>query len=263
MNGAAKTRNVAIVQARMGSSRLPGKVMKSLGSKTVLAHCLDRCKAIPNIDEVVCATVDTPDCDPIALEAERLGCTVFRGDETDVLARYNGAARAAGADIVLRVTSDCPVIDPDVCGAVLQALLVHGADFATNNAPPSFPHGMDVEVVRAQVLEKALQNEPTAHDREHVMPAVRRDPGLKKLNVHLPVDLAAGSLRWTLDTPDDMAFFETLVRSVPNLSNCRWQELVELCKRVPELNRHNAQTGEDTRQRVFDGFEQVVYQAVN
>ncbi|WP_068410760.1 glycosyltransferase family protein [Labrenzia sp. OB1] len=260
MNAGAKTRVVAIVQARMGSTRLPGKVMMHLGQKTVLAHCLERCKAIPNVDEVICATVKTPDCTPVALEAERLGVSVFRGDEKDVLSRYVGAARAARADIVLRVTSDCPVIDPQVCGAVVEALLGHNADFATNNAPPSFPHGLDVEVVRAAVLEAALRNEPTAHDREHVMPAVRRNPGLKKLNVHLPPNLAEHKLRLTLDTPDDFAFFGALESVVPGLPDRGWRELADICRATPVLSDHYGSGGAvDARQSTFAGFEQIPY----
>ncbi|WP_299809968.1 glycosyltransferase family protein [uncultured Roseibium sp.] len=260
MSNGAQPRVVAIVQARMGSSRLPGKVMKRLGQKTVLAHCLERCKAVPGVDEVVCATVDTPDCDPIAQEAERLGCSVFRGDESDVLSRYVGAARAARADIVLRVTSDCPVIDPRVCGAVVDALLGHDADFATNNAPPSFPHGMDVEAVRADVLEAALRKEPTDHDREHVMPAVRRNPELKKLNVHLPQDLVAHTLRWTLDTDADLAFFEALEKAMPGLPACEWPVMAEVCRATPGLSELCAAGGSsDTRQNRFDGFEQITY----
>jgi len=261
MSGGPQQRIVAIVQARMGSSRLPGKVMKQLGPKTVLAHCLDRCKAIANVDEVICATVDTPDCDPIATEAERLGCSVFRGDEVDVLSRYVGAASAANADVVLRVTSDCPVIDPEVCAAVVDALLRHEADFATNNAPPSFPHGMDVEVVRAKVLEAAWTNAPSAHDREHVMPAVRRNPALKKLNVHAEGVPGAETLRWTLDTPEDLAFFERLMHAVPDLPDRRWRELVDICNAAPDLMRQNPHADQDTRQRVFEGFEQIAGQA--
>ncbi|MEM5581300.1 glycosyltransferase family protein [Roseibium sp. AS2] len=261
MNSGSHVRTVAIVQARMGSSRLPGKVMMRLGPKTVLAHCLDRCKAISNVDEVVCATVDTPDCDPIADEAERLGCSVFRGNETDVLARYVGAARAAEADVVLRVTSDCPVIDPQVCAEVVYALIQYQADFATNNAPPSFPHGMDVEVVRTWALEAAWDNNPTTHEREHVMPAVRGNPGLKKLNVHAASMPGAENLRWTLDTPQDLEFFELLMKVVPDLPDRRWRELVDICRASPELLRHSPHADQDTRQRVFEGFEQIAYQA--
>jgi spore coat polysaccharide biosynthesis protein SpsF len=259
MSGAARKRIVVIVQARMGSSRLPGKVMKRLGDKTILAHCLDRCKTIPAITDIVCATVDTPDCDPIAREAERLGYSVYRGDERNVLSRYVGAARAAQADIVLRVTSDCPFIDPGVCGAVVKALQANSADFATNNAPPSFPHGLDVEVVTAQVLEASMLKELSQQDREHVMPAIRRDRALKKVNLALKAPAGLEALRWTIDTPEDLALFETLVNRVPDFADKTWVELAEICTTQPELKGFCVPRPINRSQADFNDYLQINY----
>src|SRR6185437_5076101 len=107
-----------IVQARVGSTRLPGKVLERLGDAPVLEHVLRRCQAIAGVDAVVCATVAGKDGDAVASLAENLDVAVYRGSEHDVLARYHGAAHAVGADVILRVTSDCPLIDPEVCAAV-------------------------------------------------------------------------------------------------------------------------------------------------
>src|SRR6266436_4141693 len=122
-----------IVQARLGSSRLPGKVMQELAGRTALHHVLARCGEIPGADIVVCAVPDEPASTPLAAVAAQCGAKVFRGSETDVLDRYFAAARGCGADIVMRVTSDCPLIDPQICGEVLALRERAGADYATNN----------------------------------------------------------------------------------------------------------------------------------
>ena len=132
-------REVVIIQARMGSTRLPGKVLMDLAGRTVLNHVLRRCSAIPGIAAVVCATTVKPEDDPVAAEASRLGIAVYRGDETDVLGRYLEAARSVDAEVVLRVTADCPLIDPAVCRAVLDLREREHADYAANNMPPSWP----------------------------------------------------------------------------------------------------------------------------
>ena len=122
------TTTAVIVQARTGSSRLPGKVLMNLAGRTVLAHVLDRCQAVAGADVTCCATTGTADDDRIAAEAERCGAAVFRGSERDVLGRYHGAAQALGADVILRVTSDCPLFDPAVGAAVLDLRAGAGGD---------------------------------------------------------------------------------------------------------------------------------------
>lgn len=198
----------------MASTRLPGKVLLRLGGATVLDHVLTRCTAVPGVDAVCCAMPDTPDCDPIAAEAERLGVAVFRGAEDDVLARYHGAAEALGVDVILRVTSDCPLLDPDVCGAVLALREREDADFATNNMPPSWPHGLDCEVVTFAWLDRAAREATQKFEREHVMPWVRNHPDVRKFNLPGPGEAAAAH-RWTLDNDRDYAFFTALWPLLP------------------------------------------------
>ena len=173
-------RTAVIVQARTGSTRLPGKVLRKLGAKTVLAHVLARCAAIQGADAVVCATSTLPQDDPVAEEAARAGAHVFRGSESDVLQRYLEAARSVSADVVLRVTADCPLIDPDVCAAVIVLRAATDADYASNNMPRLYPHGLDCEACRVAALAEAAAVTHDPFDNEHVTPWLRRELGLKR-----------------------------------------------------------------------------------
>jgi spore coat polysaccharide biosynthesis protein SpsF (cytidylyltransferase family) len=227
----------AIIQARMGSTRLPGKVMQSIGRRTVLEECLSRCRAIPGVDVVCCATVETAEGEEIVAAAERLGCIAFRGSETDVLARYAGAARAVGADRVLRVTSDCPFTDPVLCGDVLALLAESGCDYTANNAPASYPHGLDCEVVSADWLFRAEREGELPGDREHVTPFVRRHPDCRRVNLRARADETGhAALRLTVDYPEDLAFTRALAAAldghpVPE----SWRSIVEILARDPAL----------------------------
>lgn len=232
-----------IVQARMGSTRLPGKVMKDLAGWTVLRHVLTRCTAIPGVDVVVCATVDEPACDGLAAEAEACGALVFRGSESDVLSRYLGAARLVNADIVMRVTSDCPLIDPQVSGETLALMMASGAAYVSNtSAKARWPKGLDTEVFGAAMLEQAAAQATAPHDREHVTPWIIRNPELPKDNYLAPPGLIPG--RWTLDHPEDYAFFQALFKHLPPPPHLTgWREIQAVLDAHPEIVAINAHLG--------------------
>ncbi len=207
-----------IVQARMASTRLPGKVLLELAGTTVLDHVLTRCAAISEADAVYCAIPDGVDCDPVAREAERIGARtgvrVFRGSESDVLDRYYRTAQAAGADRILRVTSDCPLIDPAICDAVLRLLDREGADYATNNMPVGWPHGLDCEAFSFSWLERAARTALDPFEREHVTPFIRTHAEARKASLVGPGGDAALH-RWTLDTRADLEFLCALFERLP------------------------------------------------
>lgn len=231
--------NVAIVQARMTSTRLPGKVLEEVGGKTVLWHVLTRCAAIPGIDIVCCAVPEGPEQEPVAAEAEACGATVARGSEYDVLDRYYTAARGLGAGNIMRVTSDCPLIDPGLCGEVLAALLADpSADYAANNFVHRYPHGLDCEAFTWKALERDWKEASDAYDREHVTPWLRRVDGVKRISLEGP-DEELGKLRWTLDYPEDLEFcralFPLLGGGIPP-----WTETLRICRENTELQELNA-----------------------
>jgi spore coat polysaccharide biosynthesis protein SpsF len=199
---------VAIIQARVGSTRLPGKVLKELAGEPMLARCVNRVRRAQMLDEVVVATtVQKADEAIVQLCAER-AWPCFRGSEDDVLDRYYQAAIAYQADVVVRITSDCPLIDPQVVDRVVGEFLDRQpqVDYASNTSlKRTFPRGLDTEVICSSALERAWRKDHNPAWREHVTPYIYRHPNMFRLhNVENPVDYSR--MRWTVDTPEDLAF---------------------------------------------------------
>jgi glutamate-1-semialdehyde 2,1-aminomutase/spore coat polysaccharide biosynthesis protein SpsF len=228
-----------VVQARMGSSRLPGKVMLDLAGKPVLAHVLERCRRIAQADVVVCATTDTPASEPIERLARACGAEVFRGSEEDVLARHLGAARAVGATVVVRITSDCPLIDPEICDEVVRLRASRGADFASNNLQRSFPHGLDCEAFTIDALAEAAARATDHDDRQHVTPWMRRAAHLTHANL-ASGDASLTSHRWTLDYAEDLAYLRALFAEFPAGHEMRMNDILEVLARRPDLPQINS-----------------------
>ncbi len=168
---------VAIVQARMGSSRFPGKVMKQIGGVPVIWHTLQRLKRVPELSEVVLATSHLKADDPVAAFGSHEGIPVFRGSHEDVLERYYMAAKAHGADTVVRITGDCPFIDIKVTSRTIELFLDEKPDYASNTLERTFPKGTDSEVFSFASLEKAYRKAAEQQEREHVTLYMYSNPG--------------------------------------------------------------------------------------
>jgi len=210
-------KTVAVIQARVGSTRLPGKVLKPLGDKTVLWWVIERAKAAQYIDEVVVATTTEREDDEIINEARKCGVFTFRGSIEDVLSRYYGAARARKADIVVRVTSDCPLLDPAVIDRVIKAREENDADYCSNTLERSYPHGADVEAFTFMSLEKAYNYADKRAEREHVTPYIWSRPrAFKLVNVLAPPGLTKPDLRITIDTEADYMFAKSVYHHLGN-----------------------------------------------
>jgi spore coat polysaccharide biosynthesis protein SpsF len=231
-------RIVAVVQARMGSTRLPGKVLADIEGRPMLERVLARLERARSVDDVVVATSTSSSDDIVAALCEELEVTVFRGSEEDVLDRYVGAARAAEADAVARITADCPLIDPSLVESVAAAFLAANADFAANTIERSFPRGLDVEVARMSALETAWREATLPHQRSHVMPFIYEHPERFALvSVRAPEDHSA--LRWTVDTPEDLAVMRAVYGRLadPFAGWLDVLELFELDPSLPDINR--------------------------
>jgi len=236
-------RSVAILQARMSSTRLPGKVLKEAGGRVLLDRMVERARRAKTVDRVVVATTTDSSDDAIAAFCTDNEIEFTRGSLQDVLDRYYQAARQYQADIVVRLTGDCPLIDPDLIDEVVNALIHASADFACNRLPPPFkrtyPIGLDVEAATFSALQRAWQEAKEKHEREHVMPYLYEVPGrFKVVQLNLAEDL--GHLRWTLDTPEDLEFLQTVYAMLDNRNDFTWREVLNLVRQHPGLQEINA-----------------------
>ena len=233
-------RVATIIQARLGSTRLPGKVLADLCGRTVLWRVIERALAIPGGDVVVCAVPDAEADDAVAIEAGRAGAVVTRGSTTDVLDRYYRAALAVQADAVMRITSDCPLIDPAVCGALIARWRASGADYGCINMPPTWPHGLECEVFSFEWLDRAAREAVKPSDREHVSPYIRNHPGALRMNMPGPGPQSVRH-RWTLDHADDLTFLRTIWPLLPaGPAGWGWQVPFGIVEADPELAAINA-----------------------
>jgi glutamate-1-semialdehyde 2,1-aminomutase len=238
-------KTVAIIQARMGSTRLPGKILQDLGGHPALFWVVRAARAIPGVDAVAVATSTAAADDAVVDWCAGIGVACHRGPEDDVLARFAIAARAETAGMVLRLTGDCPFLDPAVCGQVLALLRRTGADYATNQDPPTWPDGLDCEVMTAAALFAAEREAARPSEREHVTPFLRNNRHrfrVRALTCPLP---GLPGLRWTLDDPRDMAFLRAVAAHLPADRAPSHLEVLAVLEARPDLGALNVGTQRD------------------
>jgi spore coat polysaccharide biosynthesis protein SpsF len=224
----------AIIQARMNSSRLPGKVLMDLGGETVLARVVRRLIRAKLIDEIVVATTGSAVDQVIVDECRHLGVRVFRGDENDVLDRYYQTAQWMGTEAIVRITSDCPLIDPEITDNTIYSFLDHQPDYASNALHRTYPRGLDTEVMTWEALSCAWREAKMPYQRAHVTPFLYENPDrFEILAVKNAVDLS--NYRWTLDTPEDLAFIRAVYKRFDNDASFTWQDTLAVLQREPEL----------------------------
>jgi spore coat polysaccharide biosynthesis protein SpsF (cytidylyltransferase family) len=234
-------RVVAIVQARMGSERLPGKVLLDIAGETMLSRVVLRLRQSKLIDEVIVATTTNPIDQAIVDEASNLGIRACRGSEEDVLGRYVDAAAFANADVIVRVSADSPFVDPEVTDAVVFAFLSADppVDYASNKLQPSFPLGLDVEAFSRDALLRAARDATEPYEIAHVTVYMysRLDeftllPVTSERNLH--------PLRWTVDTPEDLRFARAVFERLGRRNDFSWKDVVSLIEREPSLAEVNS-----------------------
>ena len=236
-------KTTVIVQARMGSTRLPGKVLKEISGKPMLEWVVRRAEKATKVNDLVVATTYVPEDDLIELWCREHGIACFRGAEFDVLERFYHAAKWRGSDRIVRITADCPLIDPKVIDQVIELFETSDADFAANRLPPpwkrTFPIGLDVEVVSFAGLERARKEASQLFEREHVMPWFYATEGRCKVSI-LDDPRDAGDHRWTVDTAEDLALLQAIFNLLPDPLEAGWEDVLTLIESHPELEMINA-----------------------
>jgi len=223
----------------MGSIRFPAKVMRPVAGVPMIELLLSRLARSEQIDSIVVATSDDPRNEPLASHVRKLGFEVYQGSESDVLDRYYQAAKKSEADVVVRITGDCPLIDPELVDSVIAAFKANDVDYASNVNPPTYPDGLDTEVFSFAALETAWRQAKQAREREHVTPYIR-ESGQFRLHNCLNTDDLSGE-RWTVDEPEDFEVINNICEYFQPRVDFSWLEVMQLRKARPELfsaNRH-------------------------
>ncbi len=251
---------LAIIQARMTSTRLPGKVLRPIGERPMLAWVVERTRRSTTLDQVIVATTTDPSDDRIAAFCQARGYASTRGSLDDVLDRYYQTARHAQAEVIVRVTADCPFIDPLLIDEAVNLLQAERFDFVANRLPlpwgRTYPIGLDVEIFPFKLLETAWHLAQDRHQREHVAPYFYEDASVADLQpgagaysstvtprgyrialMHAPADY--GHHRWTVDTPEDLELARQVAARFPD-DTFSWREILHLVENEPHLKRINA-----------------------
>jgi glutamate-1-semialdehyde 2,1-aminomutase len=230
---------LAIIQARMGSTRLPGKVLKKIKNKNLLDILLSRLSLSKEIDKIVIATSENKINDPLQDFVLKKGFEVFRGDEEDVLSRYYQTAKIYNPQIIVRITGDCPLIDYQIVDEIIKVYKNGNYDYVSNTIKPTFPDGLDVEVFSIRALELANKEAKTSYEREHVTPFIKNNNFLKSVNYKNKKDYS--SERWTVDNPEDLVVLKNIINYFwPNIF-FSWTQILKLKKESPHLFTENNQ----------------------
>lgn len=228
---------VAIVQARMGSTRLPNKVMKLINGKPMIELLLARLSCSKEIDEILLATSLDPRNSILVNQVSNLGYRCFQGSEDDVLDRYFQAAKLASADVVIRITGDCPLVDAELVDQCVRHFQASRADYLCNTAPPTYPDGLDIEVFTFLALEEAARKADTPFQREHVTPWLREAEHLQQIALSHSEDVS--SLRWTVDEPSDFSVISNVFDYFRPDIYFSWLKVLELQRSQPVLFAEN------------------------
>ncbi|TGK09962.1 acylneuraminate cytidylyltransferase [Leptospira fletcheri] len=236
-----------IVQARMTSTRLPGKILKKVIDKTLLEYQIERLQRVRLVDGIIIATTTNESDQPVVDLCERMNIPYYRGSESDVLSRYYEAATQFGVENIIRVTSDCPIIDPEILSEIVQSYFMYqksGVDYVSNTLERSFPRGMDAEIFSYKTLSAAHRAAFDPSDREHVTPYIYKNPSLFSLRSVIN-SIDESSFRLTVDTQEDYELIKIIIETLyPENPEFGVKQVIEFLNKNPEyikINEHIAQ----------------------
>jgi spore coat polysaccharide biosynthesis protein SpsF len=234
-------KKVAIIQARMGSTRLPGKILKDIKGQPMLWHVIDRVNYSNLIDKIVIATTDNKEDDKIENFCKTNDINFYRGNQEDVLDRYYQTARIYQADLIIRITSDCPLIDPSIIDKIIEHYLNNKekVDYVSNILERTYPRGMDVEVFSFRTLETAWQKAEQQYQREHVTPYICKNPDTFTMS-HVKNEIDLSILRLTVDEEKDLELVRGIYKKLYNKNTVFYlEDIVKLFEEYPELKLIN------------------------
>ena len=226
---------IAITQARTGSTRFPNKIMNKIGDETLLSIHINRIKKAKKINSIIIATTNKKNDDVIKQQADKLNVNCFRGDEDDVLDRFYQAAKIHNPDYVVRLTSDCPLIDPILIDEIIKATISSNVDYCSNTLIESYPDGQDIEVFTFSALKKAWKESVLKSEREHVTPFMKKN--FKSINIHSN-NMEFNKVRMTVDEPNDLVVINKLVDKLGLNEN--WQNYTKLYLNDKNISNSNA-----------------------
>ncbi len=231
---------IIIVQARMGSTRLPGKSMKMVSERPLISYLLERLRRTKKADEIVVATTTHERDQRIVDFCREEHIPVYRGSEENVLDRYYQAAKASAADVIVRITGDCPLIDPTIVDQVIAFFLKNDYDYASNSLERTFPRGLDTEVFSFEALEQAAMEATSPEDKEHVTPFFYRNPERFNLGSYTCQENLSRH-RWTVDTQEDFILISKILTELyPKKPDFHMEDILQLMEENPEWEKINA-----------------------
>lgn len=226
---------IAIIQARMGSTRLPGKILKKINDNVILDYVIDRLRLCKKLDNIILATTTSKKDDVLEQYSVEKKIDYFRGNEEDVLGRYYYTAKKYKADIIVRITSDCPLIDPEIVDKVIEKHIECNSNYTANTIKRTYPRGLDVEVFNFNVLEANFKNANEKYQREHVTPYIKEHPEKFKLeNVEAKGKLKRPEIRITIDTIEDFKLVKKIIQNFNNL-NFKAEDIIDFLDKNPDL----------------------------
>ncbi len=227
----------ALIQARMNSTRLPGKVMKKINSYPIIELIIERLKFSKKIDEIILATTKNEEDDFLSEHASSLGVKVFRGSEKNVLDRFYKAAKKNNLDCIVRITADCPLVDPWLVDQIIKEFLKSDYDYISNAIEPTYPDGLDCEVFNMKALEKSWKEATSQHQKEHVTPYIYETDNFRIKNFSSKKDFS--NLRWTVDENIDLLVIKNIYSYFSPRIDFNWEEVIDLYNKNPDLFKDN------------------------
>ena len=237
---------IAIVQARSGSKRFPNKIMKKINGKSIIELLLNRISLSKKINKVILATTVLKEDDILSNYVESIGYHVFRGSEKNVLSRYHNAAEKYKADVILRITGDCPLVDPIIIDKAINIFLEKNVDYVSNVNPSTYPDGMDIEVFTFKTLQKIYKKSNDDRQKEHVTTYLREEKNneFKKINFNNSTDLS--NIRLTIDEPEDFEVIKKIYEYFEPKKNFNLEDIMQIYKKYPKIFENNKHINRDT-----------------